>query len=1018
MRPLSLTLAAFGPYQDHQTIAFERFGPSPLFLINGPTGSGKTTILDAICFALYGRTTGDERDGSQMRCDQAAADTLTEVIFSFELAGRGYRIRRVPEQSRPKTRGEGITTQSAEAQLWSIDADGSERLLVPNKVTEATREIEQLTGLNVDQFRQVMVLPQGKFRELLLAESKAREEIFSQLFQTRIYRELEERLKARAAGVRREVEKGRQIQQGILQGIGLETRQQLDEAIAQLQPVLAQALAQRQAAEGQYAEALQALQQARHLQEAFSRLEALQQQQARLNQRQGEIEQLQQRLQRAEQAARIQPLFDRRSTGQVAHQAAEAKRQQTAEALAQAKQTLAAAEAALKESEALGQSLDWHKQQLSTLQSYQQRAVRLDQAREKRQTAAAAEQAARALQHEKQSGLQRVVQQREQLEQERSAQQGQLEQLHDAPLQLQQINDRVRDRSALDELIRQRERQKADLVQVEQAGKRLAEAHRQQVEACKRIELAWHQGQAALLARELQTDRPCPVCGSREHPAPAVSAGDLPNQATLEQARQRVQEAQERLNAARDDYTRAKSEGEGLDARISALQQQLGEITQEPLSQLLQQQQTHKQSVASLQAIRQQRQSLETRAREQKQDEDRQRADLEKLNVQVTAAHSALAAAASELNSAEQELPSDYREPGLLEQAVSAAATEVERLQRVIGNARSSHQVANSGYASAQATYESARESLRLAANAEQQADKQWIEALKTSPFDDQALFAQSLLAADERDALQQTVQQHEQACQQTAGALAQQQEAVAGERVPDLPALEERLAVATETRDAADLAWRQQDKWHAQLRAAEEKLVQHERQCTALEQEYALVGTLSDVANGQTGDKVSLQRFVLSVLLDDVLVEASRRLQLMSKGRYQLLRKSERAKGNRASGLELEVEDAYSGKCRPVATLSGGESFLAALSLALGLSDVVQAYSGGIRLDTLFIDEGFGSLDPESLDLAIRTLIDLQASGRMIGVISHVAELKEQMPLRLDISSDRQGSRVALVAL
>ena len=156
----------------------------------------------------------------------------------------------------------------------------------------------------------------------------------------------------------------------------------------------------------------------------------------------------------------------------------------------------------------------------------------------------------------------------------------------------------------------------------------------------------------------------------------------------------------------------------------------------------------------------------------------------------------------------------------------------------------------------------------------------------------------------------------------------------------------------------------------------------------------------------------------MLSVLLDDVLIQASQRLSLMSKGRYQMLRKDARAKGNKASGLELDVEDAYTGKIRSVATLSGGESFMAALALALGLSDVVQAYAGGIKLDALFIDEGFGSLDQESLDLAIRTLVDLQATGRMIGIISHVSELKEQIALRLDVESSKTGSKVRVIAV
>ncbi|MEP4546652.1 MAG: SMC family ATPase, partial [Saccharospirillum sp.] len=183
------------------------------------------------------------------------------------------------------------------------------------------------------------------------------------------------------------------------------------------------------------------------------------------------------------------------------------------------------------------------------------------------------------------------------------------------------------------------------------------------------------------------------------------------------------------------------------------------------------------------------------------------------------------------------------------------------------------------------------------------------------------------------------------------------------------------------------------------------------------LEADYGVTGTLAEVASGKNGQRISLQRFVLSVLLDDVLIEASHRLTTMSKGRYQLLRRQDRTKGNVASGLDLDVEDAYTGKSRPVSTLSGGESFMAALALALGLSDVVQAYAGGIRLDALFIDEGFGSLDPDSLDLAIETLMELRANGRSVGIISHVSELKEQIPQRIDVRPSQAGSRIEIIS-
>ena len=240
-------------------------------------------------------------------------------------------------------------------------------------------------------------------------------------------------------------------------------------------------------------------------------------------------------------------------------------------------------------------------------------------------------------------------------------------------------------------------------------------------------------------------------------------------------------------------------------------------------------------------------------------------------------------------------------------------------------------------------------------------------------------------------------------------------QKDVEGKGLPELKTIEITLSEKTVLYTQADDAWRGLDARNNNLKEIQKKLDLAHKKNEALEAKYKIIGTLSDVANGQTGNKISLQRFVLSVLLDDVLIQASQRLTLMSKGRYQLVRKEDRAKGNKASGLELEVEDGYTGKTRSVATLSGGESFLAALSLALGLSDVVQSYAGGIKLDTLFIDEGFGSLDPESLDLAVRTLIDLQASGRTIGIISHVSELKEQMGLRIDVISDRGGSRIGL---
>jgi exonuclease SbcC len=244
-------------------------------------------------------------------------------------------------------------------------------------------------------------------------------------------------------------------------------------------------------------------------------------------------------------------------------------------------------------------------------------------------------------------------------------------------------------------------------------------------------------------------------------------------------------------------------------------------------------------------------------------------------------------------------------------------------------------------------------------------------------------------------------------------GALENYQTQLAEKIPPDLAALTAQAESAQAQENSQLEAWRQLDGRLTTLQNIHQKLVAAHASQAELEAQYQLWGTLSEVANGRTGHRISLQRFVLGVLLDDVLIQASERLVRMSRGRYQLVRREDPSKGNKASGLELDVADTYTGKNRPVATLSGGESFMAALSLALGLSDVVQAYAGGIQLDTLFIDEGFGSLDQDALDQAIAMLSELQMSGRMIGIISHVSELKEQMPVRIEVSASRHGSSV-----
>jgi exonuclease SbcC len=568
-------------------------------------------------------------------------------------------------------------------------------------------------------------------------------------------------------------------------------------------------------------------------------------------------------------------------------------------------------------------------------------------------------------------------------------------------LQFKQLADRYLALHNLEKKKREVEQQQGILAKAKEQEETRRREHQEREQLAKRLELAWHQGQAAILARELQEGAPCPVCGSIEHPTPAHTDRELPNQQQVEQAREAVRLATEGLEEARQQTTKKQESLRDLEREAKFLRELV--TTDARLDRL-------KEEIRALQ------EEAKNLAFSLPDREGIQHLDAETLRAEGESARISAAAAQVQVESAEQELPEAYRERGALDGAIAKTLATVTRIEKEIERLETCFQQATNALTAARTSGDAAAAQRQKAEIALTEARQCAANALSSSSFADETAYRSALLDEEKLQQRKMEEKAFEKKLEQLTGAHQQLSEQLQGLARPDLAVLTATTAAAKEAKDRATATWSRLDKRLSLLLDTRKKLASAAVEQKKLDDEYAVVGTLSDVANGQTGDKISLQRFVLSVLLDDVLIEAGHRLQLMSRGRYRLLRKEDRAKGNKASGLELEVEDAYTGKTRPVATLSGGESFMAALSLALGLSDVVQAYAGGIRLDTLFIDEGFGSLDAESLDLAIRALVDLQATGRMIGIISHVAELKEQMPLRLDVIADRAGSRVRLV--
>jgi len=1019
MKPLTLIIQAFGPFAGVEVVDFTRLGPNPLFLINGPTGAGKSSILDAICFALYGQTTGNERDGTQMRCDHADLNVITEVSLEFALADKRYLIRRVPMQERAKSRGDGTTIQQAEAQLRELDGSADGRLIVSKSVVEANAEIKELIGLGVEQFRQVMVLPQGKFRELLLADSKDREAIFSQLFETHIYKKIENRLKEKASKIKQDVERHHSEISGILQAADVSSEDDIEIELEALVVAEADQKAIRDTAAGLLANFRTKKEQGLDLNKRF---DTLAKKSLELEAKASEGSLIAEKEQRINNAAAAQKIYHLYASNNNATKNRIAAQQQLDEALTLHRSAEVSRDEALQNFEIAKKAslqVDGLKATKGTLENYRLLVGNLTSLDKELAASEVAEKQAKGeLARIKQAADSRALE-LTQAEHRQEQLSKDLEKHSDAKLSLEQIKSTLATRNELAaESAKQKETTKLLAQQKEVFNTKNAEFDTARL-VTKRTEMAWHAGQAALLAADLKEGEPCPVCGSDEHPKPAANTDlvEVVSKDQLDAARGLEECARSAMQASKDAYTKTEAQFQSLTDNIAKLVAGLKHYAEMAVETVKAEAAAAEKLLSNLNRKQQEHARLAEQITNIKQLQQNDATELQKITNEAQQKREAYLAIEASRNQLLTQVPEPYRIAGALDRELSSITAKVQTLVENFERADTQYKNAKSHFDGAAAAVATRQSQLKAQEQLMNEALVAWQKALSGSVFATEASFQTASLAETDLAQITGEVKYYHDELNSLKGVVAQLQQDLHGLQRADLEEIEKDLIEHAESHQLADEAWHKTQSRVRALKGYQQKLSKAHEVNAELEKQYAVIGTLNDVANGATGNKVSLQRFVLSVLLDDVLIQASQRLKIMSKGRYQLVRKEDRSKGNKASGLELEVEDGDTGKPRSVATLSGGESFMAALALALGLSDVVQSYAGGIKLDTLFIDEGFGSLDMESLDAAIRVLIDLQATGRTIGIISHVTELKEQMALRIDISRGASGSSIRTVA-
>lgn len=1010
MRPIKLSIQAFGPFASQEVVHFDEFGAAPLFLINGPTGAGKSSILDAICYALYGETTGNERSGDQMRCDYADPELVTETSFEFALGDKRYIVTRSPDQEVPKKRGEGFTRKTHAVTLLELKTDGTEQLLA-NKPSPVKKAIEELLGLEASQFRQVMVLPQGRFRELLLANSKDREAIFGQLFQTQIYTQIEKALFEKAAGIRREKEQFDQQIKGALDVASLDNEAELKQQLEELTPQVALSEQAYQAQQKTRDELKQQLVQMQQLAAKFTQRDILNQECLGLAQQQQQIAAQKVQVARALQAAQLTAPYHQLQSAQAQLNSVQDKLVQTKDALQASEAACLKAEQAAKEAQQHAKVIPDRNKALFEAQTIEKNLRMIAEHQAQRLNAdelvAKAKEQRAVLEGRITNGETHVKEKRAELD----AMTVQVAQIDGKQWQLNALLQQIELRNKELALHKQ---QQMWLGKQRQAQDELTQAKAKTDQSrtlANQLELQWHRNQAALLAATLEAEMPCPVCGSHTHPHPAQPQGDVVTKDQVDQARQKQQHDYDREVAANTQLQKITQELAHLSQDEQELANQLEKVP--VLEELNAAKLELEKQLTQLRTLNPAQHSEMLIKAEQKlaalrEEHNKQLAVIESAQQQQTRL-------LAELESLSQSLVPELDSLDKVLAYKAALEQEIVQLTQKEQNAQQAWVSAQNQLTAIRSTLQSLSEQQQQWHNEYSSAEQLWQSALTSSPFATLEEFQQAQLDHQVREQIQATITHHEAQMARLQGQLDALDKELHDQAKPEMAGVEQQLA---ECQIAVNHAFEQFTASKSKLdnlHQVAQKLQRLYSKNAVLEEQYQVVGTLSDIANGRTGAKVSLHRFVLGVLLDDVLIQASQRLQRMSKGRYVLRRKQERAKGNTGSGLDLMVEDGYTSKWRDVATLSGGESFMAALSLALGVSDVVQSYSGGVRLDTLFIDEGFGSLDPESLDLAIQTLIDLQQGGRTIGIISHVTELKEQIPLRLDVMPTRKGSSVAL---
>ncbi len=918
MRPLKITMSAFGPYAGEVTLDMQKLGKSGIYLITGDTGAGKTTIFDAISYALYGEASGNYRENTTLRSKYASADTPTFVELEFEYNNEIYKISRNPEYPRPNKRGEGFTKQSANAEL--VMPDGS----VITKIKDVSAKVEEIIGINKNQFSQIAMIAQGDFRKLLNCETNERSKIFRKIFKTEPYHNIEIKLSSLFNELKRNREKEKS---GIEQYINQLKCNENDTLSIELE----------RAKSGDV------------LIEDVIKLagEIINKDTLEYTKTQKNIESINEEIEKINSNIK---LYENQEATKKAYAEASAK-------LEELKTKRNDCEKAYKSAEAQRERLDDLTRKINLINSkmpkYDELKSLENSINERTQS------------FEKSNNLLKLKQQEiTLLEKEIDEKSKALEEVKGADLlvqkltvQKEEINKKA---EALKELKTEIDRCKTEQKNLKNAqsfAKSALDEYGALENEYNQIYIAFFNEQAGIIADELKDGEPCPVCGSTSHPNLARKSENAPSQADVESAQNLVKKAQEKADKARDTASALKSRFDEIAANVKSAAKKLfgtdDNVFDDYNSNINALKKEYDCTLALLKTANEKLDLYKKLDKEIPKIQEKQKSlldEISKFNTQKASDEAFISENTKRVTSIKSEL--DF-------ESADRAKDKLKEFTNLSSDIKNAIEKSKNDFDDIKSKYDT------------QKGTKASLEnALKEFKEIDLVSLNEKSLKLNE----------HKKDIDRTAKSLYSR--------------IESNKLLVDNISEKRDILKEYDDK-------------------------YVWLKALSETANGDISgkEKITLETFVQMTYFDSIIRKANIRLLTMSDGQYELVRRSDAETLKKNEGLALDVIDHFNGSSRSVSTLSGGESFMASLCLALGLSDEIQSSNGGIKLDTMFVDEGFGSLDGEALDRALSALTSLSQGNRLVGIISHVDALCDRIDNKIVITKDRTiGSNAQII--